>query len=53
MSEPTGAGGPSIEPTRGEWLKAIIFVLVVAVVATAFVIWFAFTFLLQSCCLSA
>jgi len=52
MGEPTGGDGPSTEPTAGEWLRALAFVLVVVILTIGFVIWFSFTFLFKSCCLT-
>ena len=52
VDEPTGNNGPPIEPTTGEWLRALAFVLVVVVLTIGFVIWFAFTFLFKSCCVT-
>jgi hypothetical protein len=41
-----GADGVS----TGEWLKALLFVVVVVAGSVALLIWFSFTFLFQSCC---
>ena len=52
MDEPTGQDGPPNQPTTGAWLRALAFVLVVAAFTIGFVIWFSFTFLFKSCCVT-
>ena len=42
---------PLEEPTR-EWLKALVAVGLGAILTTAFLLWFAFTFVFQACCVS-
>jgi hypothetical protein len=40
------------EPTTREWMKALVVVGLGAILTIAFLIWFAFTFLFQTCCVS-
>ena len=47
MTDPDKRGG---EPTTGEWVRAVVVVGLGAVLTTAFLIWFAFTFLFGTCC---
>jgi hypothetical protein len=51
MDEPTKpeTPGPEDKVAGREWAKALIFVVVVGAAATAFVIWFLFTFFAQTC----
>lgn len=37
-------------PTTVEWVKALVIVVLVAILVIATLIWFALTFVLQGCC---
>jgi hypothetical protein len=43
---------PSEAPTTRQWIGALVVVGLGAMLTIAFLIWFAFTFLFQTCCVS-
>jgi hypothetical protein len=50
VADMTDPDEPTDEPTTREWVKAVVVVGLGAVLTTAFLIWFAFTFLFGTCC---
>jgi hypothetical protein len=48
----TDTGRRSDETTTREWIRALVVVGLGAILTTALLIWFAFTFVLQACCAS-
>jgi hypothetical protein len=52
VTDMTDPDRPSEEPTTRQRMKALLVVGLGAILTTVFLIWFAFTFLFQTCCVS-